>query len=81
LIVVFKQEFFGNGKVPSEAKKCFETLSVIESRFSIQHPEDQSLGEQLSQAKTAFSCVTARVEQMHAMLNEIPEHWNAYRAK
>jgi len=79
--MLLNQEFFEHGKVPVEAKKCLEVLSVTESRFTTQHPEDQSLSEQLLQARTAFNCVTSRVQQMQTMLNEIPEQWSAYKNK
>jgi nesprin-1 len=73
--------FFEQGKVPSEAVKCLEKLSQMESRYTVQHPEDQNLKEQLAQAKAASNTIQERVKNLRVLLEEIPVQWNAYKAK
>lgn len=74
-------DFFEHGKLPQEARLHLEKLCQMESRFSVQYPEDKSLSEQLEQAKQASNAVNDRVKNLRLMLEEIPQQWNQYRAK
>lgn len=53
----------------------------MESRYTVQHPEDTSLKEQLAQARAASNTINERVKNLHVLLEEIPIQWNAYKAK
>ncbi|ODN01313.1 Nesprin-1 [Orchesella cincta] len=74
-------DFFEHGKLPSEARVHLEKLCQMESRFSVQYPNDKSLKDQLEQAKAASNVVNDRVKNLRLMLEEIPQQWNAYRTK
>jgi DNA repair ATPase RecN len=72
---------FEKGKIPSEAKACLEKLLMMESRYTVQHPEDTSLKEQFAQAKQAFNTINDRVKNLRVLLEEIPVQLNEYKAK
>lgn len=53
----------------------------MEVRYTVSHPEDTSLKEQLAQARAASNTISERVKNLRVILEEIPVQWNAYKAK
>jgi len=53
----------------------------MESRFLTQHPEDETLKQQLLQATAAHKTILNRVNNLRQLLEQIPAQWDVYQAK